>query len=466
MENLLRNVVPSYHVNLQPISDAATYARPANLRGLAPDHTLILVNGKRRHRSAAITWYGNGLADGAQGPDIAVISGHALKQAEVLRDGAAAQYGSDAIAGVVNFVLKNDKSGGSMEVKGGGNLLEGDGELMSISGNAGMPLGERGFFNVTGEYGNAWPTDRSVQRNDALALISEGNTAVRQPAQIWGSPKISNEIKLWANTGYLVGDNTQAYAHGNYLSKTGEGGFYFRNPNTRDGVFATTNDQNESILLIGDMRDAADGVLDGSAQCPQVRVQGGRIHPEDKGNLNQILGDPNCFTFQKLFPGGFTPQFGATVADASGVAGIRGERRRLSWDASAAWGWSNMDFFMYNTVNASLGANQPCSDRGTSPNVPDQPCTPYFNPGVYDQEEINLNLDLSYALNDHINVAGGGEWRNESFYNYRRRQAFVDRGSPGDPRVHSRLQRIPGLWSSDSRKLGPQQLRRLRRCRV
>ena len=120
LANLLRNVVPSFNVNIQPISDGATFVRPANLRGLAPDHTLVLINGKRRHRTAALAWYGNGLADGSQGPDIALIPGIALEQAEVLRDGASAQYGSDAIAGVMNFVLKDDRSGGSIEVKTGG----------------------------------------------------------------------------------------------------------------------------------------------------------------------------------------------------------------------------------------------------------------------------------------------------------------------------------------------------------
>ena len=89
LTNLLRNVVPSYNVNTQPISDAATFSRPANLRGLSPDQTLVLVNGKRRHRSAVIVWYGNSIADGAQGPDISLIPGLALEQAEVLRDGAA-----------------------------------------------------------------------------------------------------------------------------------------------------------------------------------------------------------------------------------------------------------------------------------------------------------------------------------------------------------------------------------------
>ena len=96
LANQLRAVVPSFNVSIQPISDAATIVRPANLRNLAPDHTLILVNGKRRHRAAVITWLGNGIADGSQGPDLSVIPSIAIRQAEVLRDGAAAQYGSDA----------------------------------------------------------------------------------------------------------------------------------------------------------------------------------------------------------------------------------------------------------------------------------------------------------------------------------------------------------------------------------
>ena len=103
LQDVIRNLVPSYNVNTQPISDAGTVVRPANLRGLAPDHTLVLVNGKRRHRAAVIHWLGNGLADGAQGPDLSAIPAIALKRVEILRDGAAAQYGSDAIAGVMNF---------------------------------------------------------------------------------------------------------------------------------------------------------------------------------------------------------------------------------------------------------------------------------------------------------------------------------------------------------------------------
>ena len=293
--NVLRNVVPSFNVNTQPISDAATFSRPANLRGLSPDQTLVLVNGKRRHRSAVIVWYGNSIADGAQGPDISLFPGLALEQAEVLRDGAAAQYGSDAIAGVMNFVLKNDRSGGSIELKTGGHLLAettellegglfpGDGDMYTLSGNFGLPLGESGFLNLTGEYGNADPTDRGVQRNDAKRLIASGSPHVRTPAQIWGSPTVSNDFKLWANSAYVFRDNLLFYGHGNYASKQVEGGFYFRNPNTRGGVFNTGSGQ----LLVGDMLDAADGV---DGRFGRVSGSPGRGRP--RGRHGCVGGGP------------------------------------------------------------------------------------------------------------------------------------------------------------------------------
>ena len=109
--NLMRNLVPSFSVNDQPISDAASVMRPANLRGMSPDHTLVLVNGKRRHRGSVLSWLGAYISDGAQGPDLSAIPASALKSVEVLRDGASAQYGSDAIAGVINFNLNDSAEG-------------------------------------------------------------------------------------------------------------------------------------------------------------------------------------------------------------------------------------------------------------------------------------------------------------------------------------------------------------------
>ena len=391
--NLVRNVVPSFNVNSQPISDAATIVRPANLRGLAPDHTLVLINGKRRHRAAVIYWLGNGVADGAQGPDISVIPSIALKQVEVLRDGAAAQYGSDAIAGVMNFILRDAAEGITLEAKTG-QYGEGDGNAYSIAGNIGLPMGNDGFANFSFEYGESDATDRSVQRNDAAELIAAGNTAVANPAQIWGSPEITNEIKVFANLGLDMGGGTSAYAHGNYAAKHVDGGFYFRNPNTRAAVFS--GDEGET-LLIGDMLDAEDGVLDGSAGCPVVPITN---NVPDAGALAQVFADPNCFSFQEMFPGGFTPRFGGDVTDVALAAGVRGEMDNgLRWDVSAGAGLNDVDFFINNTVNASLG-----------------PATPTeFNPGDYTQIEQMFNLDFAYSPTDSTNIAFGAEWRNETF---------------------------------------------------
>ncbi len=401
---LLRNVVPSYNVGIQPISDASTITRPANMRGLASDHTLVLINGKRRHRGAIISWLGGGLSDGAQGPDIGSIPGIALRQVEVLRDGASAQYGSDAVAGVLNFQLKNDRSGGSVQVKqgqhfdgsgftdGDGQRWDGKGNTTSVAANVGLPLGQSGFANFSMEYGNQDPTDRAIQRSDAAALVAAGNTAVRTPtAQVWGSPRVSDDFKLWLNTGYTFEGEEQVYSFGNVHTKRVDGGFFFRNPNTRGGVFS--GDGGES-LLIGDVLQAK-GL--GSAGCPVVSITN---NVPDPVALQQIKSDPNCFSFQEMFPGGFTPQFGGEVLDASFVGGVKGRTERgISWDASASFGKNRVDFFIYNTVNAALGPETPTS----------------FDAGLYNQEELNLNLDLAYEINELASIAGGFEQREERF---------------------------------------------------
>ena len=389
----LRNIVPSYNVNTQPISDAATVVRPANLRNLAPDHTLVLINGKRRHRAAVIYWLGNGVADGAQGPDISTIPSIALRQVEVLRDGASAQYGSDAIAGVMNFMLKDARSGGSFEIRTG-EYSEGDGDTVTVAGNVGLPLGQNGFANLSIEFGGSDPTDRSVQRDDAALLVAAGNTAVRDPAQIWGSPEIEDDLKLWGNFGHLTNNGKQLYSHVGFASKTVTGGFYYRNPNTRSAVFSGDGG---GTLLIGDLLDAEDGVLDGSANCPTVTVTNGL---PDQEALAQVFADPNCFSFQEIFPGGFTPNFGGDVEDVSFVGGIKGSTQAgLVWDASVGYGSNEVDFFIFNTVNASLGPDTPTE----------------FDPGSYAQDELSFNFDVSYALSDFANVAGGVEWRDETF---------------------------------------------------
>ncbi len=302
LQDQLRTVVPSFSVNTQPISDASTVVRPAMLRNLAPDHTLVLVNGKRRHRSSIIDWHGgNGVAFGSQGPDISAIPAIALRQVEVLRDGAAAQYGSDAIAGVLNFQLKDAASGGAFDYNTG-TFGDGDGEAMNVAANVGLPLGSTGFANLSLEYGGSNPTNRSAPRSDAIALIAAGNTDVASDTpQVWGSPDIEDDLKLFGNFGYTTAAGVQVYGHTNYASKKVTGGFFFRNPNTRGGVFSLDGGQ---TLLIGDALQAG-GM--GSANCPTVAITDNVADPVA---LQQVFDDPNCFSFRERFPGGFTPGFG------------------------------------------------------------------------------------------------------------------------------------------------------------
>ena len=385
----LRTLIPSFNVATHPISDAATLVRPASLRNLSHDHTLILVNGKRRHRSSVLAWFG-GVTDGAQGPDISTIPSIALRQVEVLRDGASAQYGSDAIAGVINFLLKDAAAGGSLEMNTGA-YRAGDGDAYNIAGNVGLPLGASGFANLSLEYGNADPTDHSVQRLDAAALIAAGNTAVADPAQVWGNPRIEDDLKLFGNFGHLYDNGVRLYGFANYADKKVTEGFFFRNPNSRQSIFSL--DAGET-LLIGDVLRARGT---GSANCPVVRVTD---NVPDPAALAQVFADPNCFSFQEIAPGGFTPQFGGIVTDTSVVAGVqRIADSGFTWDASASYGAHESDFFFRNTVNASLGPDTPRD----------------FDPGLYRQADVNLNVDVSYAASDRVHVAAGAEWRDESF---------------------------------------------------
>ncbi|MEM9103624.1 MAG: TonB-dependent receptor [Pseudomonadota bacterium] len=418
LNSILSSVVPSYNVNTQPISDAATLVRPANLRGLPPDNTLVLVNGKRRHRSAIITFLGGGLSDGSHGPDVGVFPAMALRQVEVLRDGAAAQYGSDAIAGVINFELKNDNSGGTIEARYGqysddsiSSEVTGDGASTRFSGNAGMPLTENGFLNFTYEYKSSDPTDRSVQRGDATDLIESGNAFVSTPAQIWGQPEIKEDFSLWLNSGLELNADQEIYLFGNVAERTVDGGFYYRNPNTRSGVFGITDseaikaelgedypklEEVTSLLLVGDLTD------DKSGNCPAIPVIN---NVPDETLLAQVSNDPNCFVFNELYPGGFTPRFGGTVTDVSLAAGTKGEfDYGIGYDVSAYYGQNEVEFLITNTVNASLGPDSPTS----------------FSPGTYIQTEKYINFDLVKAFDvkafdGELRVAGGLEAKEESF---------------------------------------------------
>lgn len=402
MIDMLTTAVPSFNSRAQPISDAASLIRPVNLRGLPSDSTLILVNGKRRHRASVIAFQGGGINDGAQGPDISVIPGVALKQVEVLRDGAAAQYGSDAIAGVMNFVLKNDSEGGSLSVRQG-EYYEGDGDTTTIEGNIGLPLTDDGFVNLSFQYKNADATSRSVQRPDAANLEAQGNTFIKNPAQIWGNPEIKDDYTIFVNTGFDINDNTQLYAFGNYSSREVAGGFYYRNPHNRGNVYSVDGGE---TLLVG----AVNGDQSTCAVVPIPKVDDGNGNMVDGNVLTtqaylDMVADPNCFSMNMVegYAGGYTPQFGGTVEDSSFVAGIKGDIGEWGYDFSGSYGSNLSTFTLKNSLNPSLGLDTP-SD---------------FETGAYEQVESSINLDLvreiDIGLADSLNFATGFEWREESF---------------------------------------------------
>lgn len=426
VQDLLRTAVPSFDVNTQPISDAATIVRPANVRGLSPDNVLVLVNGKRRHRGSIISFLGGGISDGAQGVDISAIPALALKQVEVLRDGASSQYGSDAIAGVINFVLRDESEGAELQVNYG-STYDSDGDNYRIAGNIGLPLGDSGFLNLTAELNDAEGTVRSVVRSDVQAMIDAGyapasdfrtiNSYTDEVPHYWGQPDVSDDIKFFVNGGIDLSDSAELYFFGNYGERSVEGGFFYRTPLAttsgaqRGGVYrgplvdatGALDPVNGGVsVLVGDM----DGLGVGGA-CPAGIPLGGAggLTP-DAGILAAVIADANCFSFLETIPTGFVPRFGGDNEDMAIAAGIRGEfgfGTGLSYDFSVAQGSNRTDFFIRNTINASLGPNTPRD----------------FVPGGQEQTETMVNADFVYGIDmgfaSDLNVAFGTEYRKEEF---------------------------------------------------
>ena len=433
IQDLLRTAVPSFDVNAQPISDAATIVRPANVRGLSPDNVLVLVNGKRRHRGSIISFLGGGISDGAQGVDIAAIPSLAIKQIEVLRDGASSQYGSDAIAGVINFVLKDDAEGGQVQAKYG-STYESDGDHLTIGGNIGLALGSEGFLNITGEYREVDGTIRSVIRDDVAAMIAGGytppsdfltiNSYTADVPHYWGQPDINDDIKLMVNSAIPITENAEVYFFGNYAERNVTGGFFYRNPTgpgnsaQRPGVYRGPYvDPNTGIAEA--VQDGSVGVtsvlvgaLDGNgAACidgiPILESAPGvpGVEPNPVF-LDIVTQDDNCFSFIETIPTGFVPRFGGDNEDSAFAVGVRGEiglGSGLLYDFSAQQGSNRTDFFIRNTINASLG-----------------PATPRdFVPGGQEQTETQFQGNFVYTFDEMftsgLSVGFGVEYREEEF---------------------------------------------------
>ncbi|WP_031438957.1 TonB-dependent receptor plug domain-containing protein [Sphingomonas sp. FUKUSWIS1] len=392
MIDALKNIVPSFYAGQNSISDASTFVRSPSLRGLSGDQVLVMINGKRYNRSALVQVYGGsdtGLGRGAQGPDISAIPSLAIGNLQVLREGATAQYGSDAIAGVLNYGLREDQG---IELVGrAGQYYAGDGESYQIAGNAGVK-GDWGFINVTGEYVDEGQTSRGRTRPSAANFAQNFPALANQlpnyplPVQIWGNSP-SHGFKSVYNSAINVTDNSKIYVFANYAQSKGNQSF-----NYRASVSSTAVDTNGVVRNQG-----ANGAFNntffltpcpaGNATCPS----GGFVR------------DGNTFRFGTLYPAGFTPRFVGKTQEVYGVLGYKGTSGAFSYDLSGTLARNKLSLSMYDSANFSYGPATQTS----------------FDFGDLIQKETNFNADFTYAadlgLAAPLTISAGGEFRKETY---------------------------------------------------
>ncbi|MCH9690619.1 MAG: TonB-dependent receptor [Gammaproteobacteria bacterium] len=404
----LTKIAPSFNTQRFPIADGTAFIRPVSLRNLSPDHTLVLVNGSRRHRSALVNLQLPPIGtinQGAQAVDFAALPSAAIERVEVLRDGASAQYGSDAIAGVVNVVLKDAAEGFSLSAQTG-EYFDEDGERTTLAANAGFALSDRGFVNTTVEYSTSDKTWRGVAAEDAGQIaqaIGEENVPLRGLGLRWGDPEVE-ALKLFVNTGFNITENTEVYGNIGYTHTETISDFFFRNPvlDPEFGVKARGTLQVDS----GTIKKASYMPKHATqAQVDALLAQGLTVDDylvaDASSDSGYILRNP----IYDRFPGGYNPNFGADITDLSAAFGMRGEwANGTSWDLSARIAESEVDYILDNTINPSLGIHSPTS----------------FKPGVLGQVEHGLNADFVKpieisGLNSPLNLAFGLEWREEIY---------------------------------------------------
>lgn len=374
----LRALAPSYNAPMAS-GDGDTFVRPTSLRGLAPDQTLVMVNGKRRHRAALIAEFVPAAGKGSHGPNIGMIPSIAVKNVQILRDGAVAQYGSDAIAGVINLEMKDAAQGGEVRVDYG-QFYEGE-QSVTLAANAGFPLGADGFANVSFEYVDNEGLSRGRQRPNAQALIDAGVQGVGADApfddapfvQTWGRPQ-TTDLRLFINAGWALGDNLDAYLQSNVTSTEGRYRFFYR---SGDNPQTEANEAHVTIRTLG---------------------------------------------IENALPQGFTPFFDGDHDDKSLVAGVKGVLGDgTTFDVSIGAGEDFLDFFLNNTINQDLGLGANGLPRQMD-----------FDVGALKQREVNVNADFTRRLSNSVQLAYGAEWREEIFSVFAgERSSFRGAGSSG-----------------------------------
>jgi len=361
--------VPSLNVE-QNGGDAAALVVQAALRGLNPNDTLVLVDGKRRNTTADLGVDGGSAYSGAAAVDLSFIPVAAIDHVEVLTDGAAAQYGSDAIAGVVNIILKKSSSGGSVSATGG-QYYEGDGDTGAWSINKGFSLGDKGFANVTVEqryhdfseqgYGDRRFTNANgslASGNDAATVAGvENSTNYPNENKVNGDPDY-DVYNVFYNAGYDLGDGVQAYAFGSYGNRNASHYENYRTPEKVEGTTST----GELVLPL---------------------------------------------------PDGFDPREQIKEQEYSFTEGLKGKIYGWNWDLSTVYGEDNDQVYTINSANAQLF---PVIQAANA--TPVNPQRNFYD-GAYIGTELTntLDFDRSFAvgLASPLNVAFGFEQRRDTY---------------------------------------------------
>jgi iron complex outermembrane receptor protein len=403
--SILNFSVPSFNYNKQTGSDGADHIDLATLRGLGPDQTLVLVNGKRRHQTAFVAVFGT-RGRGNSGTDLSAIPVGAIDRVEVLRDGASAQYGSDAIAGVINIITKkttgkftgnvgwsgySDGKWNPADKKGldGQYIYENklDGNAFSFNGNYGFAIGSKGFLNITGNYTTQGKTYRQSMETDA-AKSDYLPTNIYRRAHGDGS---LNGGGAFLNMELPVSGKTTFYAFGGLNYKASDAYAFTRNFTAKPERFPT--DANGDLIFVP--------------------------------SIMHTVSDPDTF---------FNPHIQTHILDGSLAAGVRGiTGGDWNWDVSNSLGYNNFHFYGDKTFNASLGPDQNHFDDGG------------FN---FLQNTVNANFSKSMAhIAKGFNLGMGAEYRYERYNLYAGEEASYKNYSNGDKA--SGAQGFPGYQPND-----------------
>jgi iron complex outermembrane recepter protein len=387
-DKALQYKIPSFNTVQTPVNDATSLLDPYEIRNMGPSRTLILINGKRKNMSALLyTQTSPGI--GETGADISAIPTDAIERVEILRDGASAQYGSDAIAGVMNIILKKSTNGGSVTLRTG-ITGEGDGEMIGVSINNGTKVGEKGFVNYTVDFSKVNLANRSgIVDAEAEAEANNVSLATTQAflklnpdgKNINGSPETS-AAKFEINGGKDISENTQFYYNAAYVYKKVNSFANYRPPYKKD------------INVI--------------------------LNPY----LASIFGDGTAESYQ-----GYLPTFEGELNDYNGTLGFKNKTNGWNTDASITFGGNKQIYTVSNSHNNStykdLNPTQLTLVGGlgthaltdfvyaNNPNIYTGQIT--FHPGGTAFNHIVGNIDVSKAISDQVSIGFGSEFRNENF---------------------------------------------------